>query len=71
MISLCVMKVRPVDPAAVIRFPNDLAKHRQLAVDGENVPDDDIYWTRRLLAREVVRCDEPGTLAPIAPLTTR
>lgn len=80
------MKVRPADPNAVIRYPNDLAKHRQLPVDGDEVPDNDVYWNRRLLAREVVRCDAPaepdhpgaerlaaasGPSAPITPLVTR
>jgi hypothetical protein len=44
------MRVKPVDPAAVIRDPNT---KRQLPAEGGDVPDDDIYWTRRWLAGEV------------------
>ena len=64
------MRVRPVDPAAVIRDPHTKAL---LPPDGGDVPED-IFWTRRLIAGEVVRCDEidpPVGDEPIMPLTTR
>lgn len=64
------MRVRPVDPSAVIRDPHTKAP---LPPDGGDVPED-IFWTRRLAAGEVVRCDEadhPVGDEPIMPLTTR
>ena len=64
------MRVKPVDPNAVIRDPHTL---RQLPPEGGEVPDNS-FWTRRLLAGEVTRLEEPVTPSgnePIAPLTTR
>lgn len=64
------MRVKPVDPNAVIRDPQTL---RQLPAEGDEVPDN-TFWNRRLLQGDVVRCTEtaqPTGLEPIAPLTTR
>lgn len=67
------MRVKPVDPNAVIRDPHT---RRPLPAEGGDVPDDN-FWNRRLLAGEVVRIDTPSKLAkpagnePVAPLTTR
>jgi hypothetical protein len=64
------MKVKPVDPAAVIRDPHT---RQPLPAEGGDVPENS-FWIRRLLAGEVVRLDEiaaPIGTAPIAPLTTR
>lgn len=47
------MKMKPVDPAAVIRDPHT---KRPLAVDGCEVPESN-FWTRRWLAGEVWRLD--------------
>jgi hypothetical protein len=68
------MKVKPTDPNACPRFPNDLK--RKLKPEGEEVPDGDIYWTRRLLDGSAkLVTDEPtpaaAPSAPIPPLTTR
>jgi len=63
------MKVKPVDPSAVIRFPND--PKRLLRAEGEDVPDGDNYWTRRVLDGSVKRVDEPTGREPVTPLTTR
>ncbi len=64
------MKVKPVDPNAVIRDPHT---RRQLPPEGADVPEN-IFWTRRLLAGEVVRVEEsaqPAGDEPVKPLTTR
>lgn len=67
------MRVKPVDPNAVIRDPHT---HRVLPAEGGEVPENN-FWTRRLMAGEVVRVEETATKAapmgnePIAPLTTR
>ena len=69
------MKVKPVDPNAVIRDPITYAR---LPAGGGNVPDN-VFWTRRILAGEVVKLDDEIETArkqpignePIAPLTTR
>ena len=64
------MKVKPVDPTAVIRDPHT---KQQLPAEGGEVPENS-FWTRRLLAGEVVRIDEPSLPTgsePIKPLTTR
>jgi hypothetical protein len=61
------MKVKPVNPAAVIRDP---ITKRTLPADGGEVPESN-FWIRRLLAGEVVRIDPPAGAAPVAPLTTR
>lgn len=62
------MKVKPVDPKAVIRDPHTKQK---LPAEGAEVPENN-FWVRRLVAGEVVRIDAPAhPNAPIAPLTTR
>jgi hypothetical protein len=69
------MKVKPVDPNAVIRDPQTRV---QLPAEGCDVPDN-VFWNRRLLAKEIVRIDNEAATAtaqpvgnePIAPLTTR
>lgn len=61
------MKVKPADPAAVIRDPHT---KRALPSDGSDVPDTS-FWIRRLKAGDVVRIDEPSGREPVAPLTTR
>ena len=62
------MRVKPVDPNAVIRDPHT---RRPLPADGDNVPDDSVFWNRRLRAGEVVRIEAPTGREPLAPLTTR
>lgn len=64
------MKVKPVDPSAVIRDPHT---KRPLPAEGGEVPESN-FWMRRLRAGEVVRLDAPSQPVgnePIAPLTTR
>ncbi len=64
------MKVKPTDPNAVIRDPHT---RTALPAEGADVPENS-FWTRRLLAGEVVRIDAPATPVgnePIASLTTR
>lgn len=64
------MKVKPVDPSAVIRDPHT---KQRLPAEGGDVPEN-TFWLRRLRAGEVVRIDAPGQPVgsePIAPLTTR
>lgn len=63
------MRVKPVDPNAVIRDPHT---KRVLPAEGGNVPDN-TYWRRRLLFKEVVLVDSitPTGREPVAPLTTR
>jgi hypothetical protein len=65
------MRVKPVDPTAVIRDPHT---KQPLPADGGDVPEN-IFWTRRLLAGEVVRIDDapaqPTGREPVQPLTTR
>lgn len=63
------MKVKPVDPAAVILDPQTM---RQLPADGGEVPESS-FWIRRLRAGEVVRIDQPEPTGrePVTPLTTR
>jgi uncharacterized protein DUF2635 len=64
------MRVKPVDPNAVIRDPHTM---QRLPAEGGDVPDN-VFWTRRLLAGEVVRIDvasAPAGTEPVAPLTTR
>lgn len=64
------MNVKPADPAAVIRDPNTKV---QLPAEGAEVPEN-TFWTRRLLAGDVVRIDEPTPPIghePVSPLTTR
>ena len=63
------MRVKPVDPNAVIRDP--VTKMR-LPAEGGDVPDN-IFWQRRLRDKSVVRVegDQPTGDEPIKPLTTR
>lgn len=65
------MKLKPVDPNAVIRDPHT---KRVLPPEGAEVPDN-VFWNRRLIAGEVTRCDEepakPTGREPVQPLTTR
>ncbi len=64
------MKVKPVNPAAVIRDPHT---KRQLPADGGDVPDN-TFWNRRILDGDVVRIGAtapPVGNEPIATLTTR
>lgn len=64
------MKVKPVDPNAVIRDP---VTRLPLSADGGEVPDN-VFWNRRLIAGEVVRIDDgsaPTGAEPVASLTTR
>lgn len=64
------MKVKPVDPNAVIRDPVTM---QPLPAEGGEVPDN-IFWNRRLLDGSTVRIDERATPTgrePVAPLTTR
>lgn len=64
------MKVKPVDPNAVIRDPHT---KQPLPAEGGEVPDNS-FWNRRLVAGEVVLLDEPAPPTgrePVAPLTTR
>ena len=63
------MRVKPVDPNAVIRDPVTL---RPLPAEGGDVPEN-TFWVRRLRAGEVVRIDDvtPTGREPVAPLTTR
>ena len=69
------MKVRPTVPGSVIRFPRDLRKDRQLADEGEEVPetgDDGLYWHRLIRSGDVTRIDAaPTGREPTTPLTTR
>jgi len=62
------MKVKPA-PGSTVRFPND--RTRTLRDEGEDVPDDDVYWNRRLRDGSVVRIGAPTGAEPVAPLTTR
>lgn len=69
------MKVKPVNPDAVIRDPHT---RRPLPATGGDVPDSN-FWRRRLRAGEVVPVvlvTRPVTAAPtgnepLSPLTTR
>lgn len=61
------MKVKPVDPAAVIRDP---VTKRQLPAEGADVPESS-FWIRRLTGGEIVRIDQPTGREPVVPLTTR
>lgn len=56
------MKAKPTNPGEVVRFPGD--PRRILRLEGEDVPDDDLYWTRRLLDRSITRIvEEPADFA--------
>ena len=64
------MKVKPVNPNAVIRDPHT---RLPLPADGAEVPDNN-FWNRRLLDGDVVRIDaptKPQGNEPVATLTTR
>jgi hypothetical protein len=62
------MKVKPVDPSAVIRDPHTKVP---LPAEGGEVPDTN-FWNRRLLDGSVVRIkSEPTGTEPVASLTTR
>lgn len=62
------MKVKPVDPNAVIRDPHTKVP---LPAEGGEVPDNN-FWNRRLLDGSVVRIETTPTGGdPVAPLTTR
>ncbi len=64
------MKVKPADPTAVIRDPHT---RLPLPAEGAEVPEN-VFWTRRVLAGDVVRIDErtpPTGVEPVSPLTTR
>lgn len=65
------MKVKPVNPNAVIRDPQTL---RQLPAEGAEVPDT-TFWYRRLREGDVVLLEPPRSqptgAEPIPPLTTR
>lgn len=63
------MRVKPVNPNAIIRDPHT---RRALPADGGDVPNNS-FWTRRLIAGEIVRLDaaEPTGTEPLATLTTR
>lgn len=63
------MKVRPVDPAAVIRDPRT---KRALPPGGGDVPDS-VFWIRRLRDGDVVLVEQakPTGREPVTPLTTR
>lgn len=65
------MIIKPANPAVNVPYP---MSQRQLAPEGAEVPDGDLYWIRRLRAGEVVRVhvdDAPDLSAPVAPLLTR
>jgi len=65
------MKIKPANPLAKIRDPHT---KRVLPPAGGDVPDDSIFWNRRLRDGDVVRVTESATPTgnePIAPLTTR
>lgn len=63
------MRVKPVDPNAVIRDP--VTKMR-LPAEGGDVPDN-LFWQRRLRDKSVVRAEatQPTGAEPVMPLTTR
>ena len=64
------MRVKPVDPSAVIRDPHTMTV---LPADGGEVPET-TFWIRRVLDGSVVRIGESATPTgsePITPLTTR
>lgn len=61
------MRVKPKDPNAVIRDPHT---KRALPAEGAEVPEN-IFWTRRLRAGEVVRVEleavKPAESVPVKP----
>jgi len=63
------MRVKPVDPNAVIHDPHT---KRRLPAEGDDVPES-TFWVRRLRAGEIVRIDEGAPVGnePVQPLTTR
>ena len=56
-------RVKPVDPTAVIRDPHTF---RQLAAEGDAVPDNS-FWRRRVLAGEVIVLEDTPTVV-VAPV---
>jgi len=74
------MKVAYVDPSKPIRDPDTIrpgVKGRYVGVDANGkaltefeVPETS-FWIRRVKDGELRRLDNPGQLAPIAPLTKR
>lgn len=64
------MKVKPVDPNAIIRDPHT---RQPLPAEGADVPENS-FWIRRLRDGDVVRVDAPAQPTgrePVQPLTTR
>lgn len=62
------MRVKPVDPNAVIRDPHT---RRPLPADGGDVPESS-FWLRRLKAGEIeIVRSAPTGREPVASLTTR
>jgi hypothetical protein len=63
------MRVKPVDPNAVIRDPHT---RQPLPADGGDVPENS-FWVRRLRDGDVVlvKDSKPVGTEPIQPLTTR
>lgn len=59
------MKVKPATPGDVVRFPSD--RSRVLRAEGENVPDGDIYWVRRLRDGSVVRVNDAPAASEHSP----
>jgi hypothetical protein len=71
------MKVKPTNPATAAGLIDpDTKRSPFIAPDtgrlreSAEVPET-IFWTRRLMAGEIERVDEPTGLEPVAPLTTR
>lgn len=65
------MRVKPTDPNAIIRYPED--PRTKLPAEGADVPES-VYWTRLVLDGSVTRIEDPTTPTghePIARLTTR
>jgi len=74
VIDVPVMKVKPAVPGSVVRFPRD--RNRVLKDEGEDVPDGDLYWHRRIRDGSIERVDTdadvtPTGREPVSPLTTR
>ncbi|MEA2756951.1 MAG: hypothetical protein QOJ54_3240 [Aliidongia sp.] len=60
------MFVKPA-PGLQVRFEN--SRTRFLAEQGEAVPDDDVYWARRLAHGDVVAAEPPKpAVEPSAPV---
>lgn len=67
------MKVKPVIPGAVIRYPNN--PHRRLSDEGDEVPEtgpDSLHWHRLLRTQEIERVvDAPADHQPVTPPAAR